>query len=157
MVVGITGHQNIPSNALVFVKTGITRVLRRHIPDLIGLSSLAVGADQLFAETVLEIGGCLHAIIPCKGYDTTFRDPDGLNRFRHLLASAEQVETLSHSRPSEEAFLDAGKRIVNRSQLLVAVWDGRDAKGKGGTADVVRYARDQNTKVVVVWPSGTVR
>jgi hypothetical protein len=46
---------------------------------------------------------------------------------------------------------------VDLSDLLIAVWDGKEAKGKGGTADIVRYARERDTEVVVLWPPGGSR
>lgn len=157
MMVGITGHQDIPDDALAFVKDGIARTLSRCGGDLTGLSCLAAGADQLFAEAVLLNGGRLHVIIPCDEYDTTFKDEESLNRFRHLLARAELVEQLEHGRPSQDAFFDAGRRIVKLSHVLVAVWDGCEVRGKGGTADIVGYGREQQVEVVVIWPSGVVR
>jgi predicted Rossmann fold nucleotide-binding protein DprA/Smf involved in DNA uptake len=156
-MVGLTGHQDIPNAALTFVEAGIARLLRRLGSEFTGVSSLAAGADQLFAQTVLRMGGRLHIIIPCDKYETTFVDDQTLDLFRHLLEKANMVQTLEHARPSEEAFLDAGRRVVELSQVLIAVWDGREAKGKGGTADIVRYARERGTEVVVVWPSGISR
>jgi hypothetical protein len=54
--------------------------------------------------------------------------------------------------PSEEAFWNAGKYIVDHSDLVVAVWDGEAARGLGGTADVVQYALTVGRKVVHVNP-----
>lgn len=157
MVVGVTGHQDIPAAALAFVEKGITSVLRRLGNEFTGVSSLAGGSDQLFAETVLHLGGRLHVVIPCEGYEKTFVNGRALDSFRHLLESADMVETLEHPSPSEDAFMDAGRRVVELSQILVAVWDGQESRGKGGTADIVHYARERRTKVVVVWPSGIIR
>ena len=106
---------------------------------------------------MLQLSWKLNVVIPCLHYDTTFTDEETLNRFRSLLAKANSVETLRHPLPTEEAYLDAGRHIVDLSQALVAVWDGRKAKGKGGTADIVRYARERNVDVTVVWPPGLVR
>jgi hypothetical protein len=157
MMVGITGHQVIPDEALVFVKDSITRTISRFGSDLTGLSSLAAGADQLFAEAVLLNGGRLHIIIPCDEYDKTFKDDESLARFQYLLARAELVEELEHRHPSEEAFFDAGRRIVELSHVLVAVWDGREVRGRGGTSDIVNYAREKQVEVIVIWPSGVSR
>lgn len=157
MRIGITGHQDIPNGALPFVKDGIERTLSRFRSDLTGLSCLAAGADQLFAESILSIGGQLHAIIPCDGYETTFKEKKSLARFRHLLAKAKIVEQLEYRHPSEDAFFDAGRRIVEQSQILVAIWDGQSVKGKGGTADIVSYAREKKIEVVIVWPPGMSR
>jgi hypothetical protein len=46
---------------------------------------------------------------------------------------------------------------VDRSDVLLAVWDGRPARGFGGTGDVVAYARRRGVPVEVVWPRGAER
>lgn len=157
MEVGITGHQSIPENAVRPITSGITQTLSPYGNRLIGLSSLAAGADQLFSEIVLQMGGHLRVIVPCANYEAAFSDEDARIRFRRFLNKATTIETLSYPRPSEEAFLAAGRRIVDLSQLLIAVWDGRKARGKGGTADIVRYARKKKVQVVVIWPIGVKR
>jgi hypothetical protein len=40
---------------------------------------------------------------------------------------------------------------------LFAVWDGEPARGYGGTADVVAYARQLGTPVRIIWPRGARR
>jgi predicted Rossmann fold nucleotide-binding protein DprA/Smf involved in DNA uptake len=156
-VVGISGHQNIPEEALYFVKEGIKQVLDRYGRSFVGVSALAAGADQLFAEEVLRSGGKLHVVLASQGYETSFETHEDLQSFYILLDQADVVETLEHDYPSEDAYLDAGHRVVDLSDELVAVWDGLAARGKGGTADAVHYAREQGKKVVVVWPPGTSR
>jgi hypothetical protein len=122
-----------------------------------GVSSLASGADQLFAKIVVRMGAELHAVIPCAKYESTFFDKRALNQYHKLLQHAGKVEVLNHKDPSQSAFLHAGHRVVDLSQMVVAVWDGLNARGKGGTADIVRYAQEQAKEVVVVWPSGVSR
>lgn len=157
MKIGLSGHQDIPLEAFAYVENGIRRVLSSVTNDLVGICALASGADQLFASLVLEQGGHLHIIIPCQGYETTFTDPDDLERFRQLLGRAGSVEILDYSEPSEDAYLAAGYRIVDISDVLVAVWDGKPARGKGGTGDVVQYARSCGMKVEVIWPQEVIR
>jgi hypothetical protein len=118
---------------------------------------LAAGADQLFAKALLGAGGRLHVILLCYGYEKTFSEQTDLDRFLDLLQRADTIETLDNPFPSEDAFLEAGQRVVDLSELLVAVWDGKVAKGKGGTADVVDYARERGREIVIVWPAGVVR
>jgi len=154
-VIGATGHQTIPPEAASHIASEIDEVLRSR-EELIGVCSLAAGADQLFAEAVLAMGGALHVIVPCERYDETLNGAD-LSRFRELLGSAEVVETLRHPEPTEEAFLAAGHRVADLCQVLVAVWDGEPARGLGGTADIVEYAREAGRGIVIIWPSGVTR
>jgi hypothetical protein len=157
MYIGITGHQDIPDQALSFIKKGIEKKLNQFDEDLIGLSSLAKGADQIFAEKILKQGSNLYAIIPCKNYDQTFTDQKSLEKFTILFKNAIKVEQLEYDNPSENAFLAAGQRIVELSDILLAVWDGKKVKGKGGTADIVNYAMEKKIKVIIIWPQGVSR
>ena len=157
MRIGVTGHQDLPLLALEYVRHGINTVLDDVQDDLVGVSSLAAGADQLFASLVLERGGRLQITLPCKGYEKTFSRPKDLKTFHALLERATTIETLSFEEPSDEAYLAAGCRVVDSSEMLLAVWDGQPAKGKGGTADIVEYARSRGTRLEIVWPAGTAR
>ncbi|MFH9861330.1 hypothetical protein [Streptomyces sp. NPDC017202] len=42
-------------------------------------------------------------------------------------------------------------------RCLLAVWDGKPARGYGGTADVVAYAERTGVAVRVLWPDGASR
>lgn len=122
-----------------------------------GVSSLAVGADQRFATVVLQLGGVLRVVVPSRNYDSTFETPCERDQFERLLDQASHVEYLDNEAPSEDAFLEAGHRVVELCDVLIAVWDGLPAQGMGGTADVVAYARSLGRPVTVIWPAGTKR
>jgi hypothetical protein len=65
--VGITGHQRLDDGeAWTWVANTIREELAKLAPPIVGLTSLAIGADQLFARCVLETGGSIHAIISCR-------------------------------------------------------------------------------------------
>jgi hypothetical protein len=161
MRLGITGHQHIPEEAVAVVREELIELVERSLEEAAippaCVTSLAEGADQMFATLVLKRGGALHVIVPCKRYEESFEAAAGAARFALLLAEATTVETLPFLEPSEEAFLAAGRRVVDLSDQLVAVWDGEPARGKGGTADIVAYARSLGVEVSIVWPDGLQR
>ncbi len=125
--------------------------------QLYGVSNLAEGADQLFAAHVLGAGGSLEAILPCEDYASSLATDDGRACFEQLRRAAGTVRTLPFPKPSEQAFLAAGQALVERCDHLFAVWDGRPARGLGGTADVVAYARARGRPVTVLWVDGVLR
>ena len=153
--IGVTGHQHLPHDAVDFITHGIRGVLGRH-DRIDGYSSLAAGADQLFATEVLAAGGRLHVVIPAADYDTTLGGED-LVRYHQLLGSASTTTQLHFAAPGEDAYEAAGRWIAAESQLLIAVWDGEPARGRGGTADTVAYARSLDHEVQVIWPDGVTR
>jgi hypothetical protein len=41
-----------------------------------------------------------------------------------------------------------GRIVIEQSDLLIAIWDGEEARGRGGTASVVQDARERQLPVV---------
>ncbi|MEU9885480.1 hypothetical protein [Sphaerisporangium sp. NPDC051011] len=155
-VVGITGHQSMPPRARAHAERELSALLAALEAPLVGWSSLAAGADQLFAEILLRLGGELRVVVPSRGYEATFRGPD-LDAYHRLLAAAGVVTVLDFAEPGAAAYHAAGCFVVENSEIVAAVWDGRPARGLGGTADAVRHARDHGREVVVIWPEGVER
>lgn len=155
MKVGITGHQQLPDAALRLVQEQATELATATHVDVI--CSLAAGADQVTARAFLELGGSLEVVLPCLRYEEAFESVDQRQGFERLRARSASVTQLPYPEPSSEAFLAAGLVVVERCELLVAVWDGEPARGIGGTADVVEYARAIGRAVKVWWPEGVDR
>ncbi|MEH3036194.1 MAG: hypothetical protein PGN23_06840 [Sphingomonas adhaesiva] len=149
MRVGVTGHQDREGADWAWTGEAIRRALS-HLPSPIeGWSSLAVGADQLFARTVLELGGTIVTVVPGAWYDGCF-EGDGLRAYHELLARG-TYRTLEGLH-GEDAFLQAGLKVAGESEMLIAVWDGEPARGKGGTADVVAHAVRTGKRVLRIDP-----
>lgn len=157
MRVGCTGHQSLSPVTRQDVAAAIAAVLAAAGEDLIGLSSLAEGADQIFAFTVLASGGQLHAVLPSENYEQSFQSDQARKAFTALLGLASISTTLNFPKPSEDAYLAAGHDVVDHCDILLAVWDGEDAAGRGGTADVVSYARKHGVDTRIIWPPGARR
>jgi hypothetical protein len=153
---GVSGHRVLPAMALKQIITGLREAMTAAGPGLTGVTSLAAGSDQLFAIEVLAAGGQLHAVLPCQNYEKTLKGADR-TKYRQLLDQALTIETLPFEEPSDEAYFTAGRRVVDLCQRLLAVWDGQPARGLGGTADIVTYARKQGREVEVIWPAGVRR
>jgi hypothetical protein len=157
MQIGVTGHQALPPTTRKLVDQALRAILTRWGPKVVGITCLADGADQLFAQAVLAQGGALWVIVPATQYRDGFDNPDAQRAYDDLIAKAERTEQLAHVESTEEAHMAGGKAVVDRSEVLLAVWDGAPARGLGGTADVVAYARERSTPVEVIWPDGCSR
>jgi hypothetical protein len=155
--VGCTGHQSLSPWTRRQVAAEIATYLATIPGKLIGVCSLAGGADQIFAHVLLAAGGHLHAIIPSANSHDSFTHDDDRTAFIHLLEQAAERIDLPFPKPTEAAYMAAGKAVSDASEILLAVWDGKQAQGLGGTADVVAYARQQGRNVIVIWPPGSSR
>ena len=155
--VGITGHRDLSGRTRDAVAAALAAELVALGPRVDGVTSLAEGADQIFADTVLAAGGTLTVVIPCTGYEQSFVSDGGAATYRGLRARASEVIELDYGAPSDEAYWAAGRRVVELSDVLLAVWDGSPSGGVGGTADVVAFARERAVPTTVIWPAGALR
>jgi hypothetical protein len=118
-------------------------------PRLDFVSPLANGADQIAAEAALQLGYRLHAVLPFAADDYRRDMGDDAAKFDELLARAETRLELPGDRSNEtEGYAMAGRATVAHCDLLIAVWDGLKARGRGGTGEVVEMAVAHGTPVI---------
>ena len=105
---------------------------------------------------MLDAGGQLEVIVPAAQYRA------GLPESAHaaydaLLARAAKVDHLDRLESDEDAHMEASRAMPSQADHLFAVWDGKPARGYGGTADVVAEAEGSGIPVTVIWPQGARR
>lgn len=151
MKVGITGHQDLGSLETI---TWLRYQVEKEISNIkidVGYSCLALGADQLFADILLKRNIPFIAVIPCRNYEQTFEE-GFLDKYKFFFTQAFDRIHLDYEQPSELAFLNASKYMINNCEIMIAIWNGLPAKGLGGTADVVAYATKKHKKVIHINP-----
>ncbi len=115
------------------------------------ISPLADGADQLAAGLALDRGYQLETILPFAAdvYATDFTDPQDAARFHDLLGRASCRLELPGDRANQnDAYVSAGRAVVAHADLLIALWDGEPARGRGGTAEIVEHALRRGLPVI---------
>jgi hypothetical protein len=152
MKIGMTGHQNIGSSESIrWVSRMLEDIISRYKIEL-GYTSLAIGADQLFARLLKKYKIQYIAIIPSQRYERTFENKH-LKDYFDLLESAKDIILLDFKEPCEVAYYEAGKLVVDQSDILIAIWNGRNARGLGGTGDIVKYAMGSRKKIIHINPN----
>lgn len=140
-------------------------------PLLTVVSPLAEGADRIVAEAGIELSldpgfardldFALESPLPFARaeYATDFEHGDDEQatrasraEFERLLGKARSVLELDGERDhQEDAYEAVGRTVVRHCDVLIALWDGEPARGKGGTGQIVREA--VRVEVPVVWIS----
>lgn len=152
MKVGITGHQDLGNiETFNWINKSLSELIDSEMIEL-GITCLAIGADQLYAELLLKKNIPYLSIIPSKDYETTFKNGKDKDNYLHFLKKSENIEYLQNDNPNEQAFYEAGKKLVDMADYIIAIWNGKKAKGLGGTGDIVEYALKQNKKVIHINP-----
>ncbi|BBA99040.1 hypothetical protein RVR_5495 [Actinacidiphila reveromycinica] len=157
MRLGITGHRGLPDHAARLVRAALTTVIEQYPPtDLIGVSCIADGPDAWFAEAVLDHGGQIEVVIPAEEYRENLPESHH-STYDALLRRACEVHVTGLKESTSEAHQAGSEILVGVVDLLLAVWDGQPARGYGGTADVVAYAKRTGVPYSVIWPDGATR
>jgi len=156
IVVGVTSHRDLDVAQLRALRVRLVEVLtglRNEFPELslIMLSPLAEGGDRLAAEVALELGAQLIVPMPMpmEIYAEDFATPSSRAQFERLSAQAEVIalpcevadrEELRKPGPlRDRQYLLAGLYVATHCHVLIALWDGSESGGLGGTAQIVRY------------------
>jgi hypothetical protein len=163
--IGVLGHRNIRPDhpglidainavlAAVNYELAALRVLPTRV-CLAAVSSLAEGADRILAREILareaDLGWDtrLEAILPLdkENYREDFGSAESREEFDHLLDGA-IVDVIGPAESRKHSYEAAGQAVVDRSDLVIVLWDGKPARGRGGTAEIRTYALRRNKPV----------
>jgi len=145
--IGVTGHRYLKETGKII--KGVDKALKM-IEGTFGsppimISALAEGADRLVvfrAQSMWE-DTQLIALLPTKldDYLEEFTSLVSKAEINNLIETADQVIKLNEEGSLTAAYLEAGRQILERCDVLVAIWDGQESQGEGGTAEIVALAR----------------
>jgi len=151
----------------------IERGRRENAPPVLYsvLTPLAEGADRLVANVVREFPQSrLDAVLPLveEDYLEDFATEESRREFRELLGLCRRPVRLRKTRIQADArneshagelrraaYESAGHYVVSHCDVLIAIWDGREARGRGGTANIVKYAEEQRRPFIRIWKDET--
>ena len=153
--IGVTGHRVLSEQEKI--EAGVEEAIRRiesAFPSqpLTIVSSLAEGSDRIVARRVLARPGSKLIVplpVPTSEYLSEFNSKDSQEEFQELLQRADSIEEMPETSSRDQAYEAAGEFVLNNSDVLITIWDGGTAQGRGGTGDIVARARERG--VPVAW------
>jgi hypothetical protein len=168
LYVGVVGHRILDDPDAV---AGSVRSVLEHLTDSIRersaghvrirvVSSLAEGADRLVVhEALAHEGASLEVILPVPRVDYVrdFSTVESRDEFMDLLSRASHVLELPSSGDRELAYEEAGRAVLNRADVLLAIWDGEETERRAGTAPAVDRARQTGTPLYWINPKHGAR
>jgi nucleoside 2-deoxyribosyltransferase len=152
-VVGFSGHRQVIDTEAISqaISEALGNLRAKIAGEWLALSSVAEGGDQLFIAEARALGMSWHAILPLPRAEFAKDFPPAeWTQVEAILDQAEHVRVIAENGTREDAYLDCGMATVDGSDVLIAVWDGEPARGRGGTAEVVAYARSLGKPVVLI-------
>ncbi len=153
--IGVTGHRFLMDEEKI--ARGIYEAvikIEQEFPGepLIVVSALAEGTDRLVAKRIMARNQAnLLAILPLAKdeYRKDFKSRESKEEFDRLLSQALEVIEMPECDSRDEAYASAGRFVIEHSDVLIAVWDGKDAQGHGGTGEIVALARRRG--IPIAW------
>jgi len=152
-IVGITGHRILAEQEKI--QRAIDDALRRiqkRFPDqkLRLMTQLAEGADRLVAMQFLahpewKITAVLP--LPLTEYLEDF-SKESRQAFLKLLQQCDEIVSLPDAESREASYEQAGRYVVDRSDVIICIWDGSPEQGRGGTGSIVEHARQKQLPLV---------
>ena len=112
---------------------------------------LATGADQIAAICARSSGYFVRALLPFEAseYRHDFALGEELDGFEQALAAADEIVALPGARTDlESAYVLVGESLVGTADIMIAIWDGEQGRGRGGTAHVVELALQSAVPVI---------
>jgi hypothetical protein len=149
----VTGHRDVPvdnPDLRLVVAEELARLVGELGPaNLTVVSCLAEGADRLVAEVALD-GFDADLVVPLPfapdEYEKDFETAQSRREFRRLLARCTRSlvvgDGLRGVRDRSDHYAAAGAWLVANCDVLMALWDGRPARGVGGTGELVQWVRE---------------
>lgn len=156
LVVGVSGHRAFTHGegpVADLVRAELERLARRHAgKPATCITALAEGADRLVARLARKVlGATIHVCLPmpAKAYAMDFATASSRRAFDTALAKAERIVRApllssgrawrSYSEERNHQYAWGGAYVAGNADVLVAIWDGKPARGTGGTAFVVDW------------------
>lgn len=140
------GYDSLVDARLRNLALAFLREQEDGVPAMV-ISGMAQGWDMAWAEAALALGIPLIAAVPFDGQESRWPEP-AQKRWRGILDQANNVEVISYGEYAAWKMQVRNRWMVNRCDVLVALWNG--AAG-GGTANCVEYAQQQRKPIVNLW------
>jgi hypothetical protein len=159
LMIGAIGHRDLVASELDALRARVREFLdglQRKYPDLrvTLLTSLADGADRLVGDVALSLGVPIVYVLPMPSelYERDF-GAESRAEYREILGSSNVLtlplvgdntaDDVTHPGPARDLqYAWLGAFIAAHCHILLALWDGRENGGSGGTAQIIRFHQD---------------
>ena len=132
------------------LKSDIYGIITEHINNGFDtfVCGMALGSDMYFAEAVLQAKNNypnirLVAEIPFAKQANKWT-MESRNRYEKIRQQCDEWDIFSNTYDSR-MFYERNKEIVNRSDKLLAIWDGDE---EGGTSQTIGLAKDKGITII---------
>jgi len=133
------------------IKKDHANIFNQDDPVINIITAMASGADQIGAKAALKKSMPFQAVLPFfrEEYAADFITKNALIQYENLLAEAQviiELPGIAEDKPL--AYETAGHFIIDKSDILITIWDREKSGGRGGTTEMIEYASKRSIPVI---------
>ena len=155
LIIGVTGHRELCITELPYYREQIRNFLIALLQinrNIVIYSSLTDGADRLIVQEGIQLNISFIAVLPLNIslYSNDF-NVASMIEFETLLLKADRIKIMPvlnnsnngkisvYGPARDKQYERAGRYVVNKSKVILAVWDGEHTGLTGGTSETIKY------------------
>jgi hypothetical protein len=150
--VGIVGHRVLGGEDVHFYVQScchkILSDLKAKYPKVRAISAISEGADSIFAQCAVSLNIELESVIPFQDFKADFGDEVAGERYIRLRRCSDFETKVNFSKRSNLAYRRSMQWVVLKSNILIAVWDGRKIGSIGGTWEAISLCEKLNKAMI---------
>lgn len=131
----------------------IFSTFKKQYPCIRAVSAIAEGADSIFSQIAISSGIQLDTVIPFEKFEADFKDEESRARYTMLRNSSIIENRVKLGDRSSSAYRKSMEWVVFKSNLVVAIWDGKELGSRGGTWDAINLCKALRKRFIHVNPS----
>lgn len=169
--IGFTGHRpnRLSSEHVIAIRSKLLSVFEKIYMemtkseiccktskvDFILVSGMAAGSDLAAIDSAKNLNWRLDLLLPYNRNDfikafSSIKDIEEFTQFLSDASSVTEMDALGLVTSIDESHEALGKYLLDNCNMLVAVWDGGESKGKGGTVDIIEGAIKKGKPVILL-------
>lgn len=154
MIVAFTGHRSqkiggyiIPNPTYDYIKEELIKILQELQPEK-AFTGMALGFDQLAAETCLELNIPFVATVPFINQGKLWTQ-ESKELYYHLVSKTYEVVIVSEGSYSSYKMQIRNEWMINNCDKVIAVWNNDIF---GGTYNCIEYAKQIGKEIIIIDP-----
>ncbi len=155
LILGVTGHRKLLNiDSLINVlHNKLQKLSNTYFFEAI-ISPLADGSDRIVAKILMDDFNA-KLIVPLPFEKNEYKKDFSVisqKEFENFLIRSSRIYETGSLKDTtrNECYLNAGKEVVDQSDLLIALWNGKEANGIGGTGDIMKYAKENKKSILYI-------
>lgn len=152
--IGVVGHRYLggeKENLFVqFLCYKILALLRVKYPEIRAISAMSPGADTIFAQSAILHSIQLELVIPFDDFRKDYKSEGCVEKYDFLRKKACCENVLNFGKRDNYAYKKSMELVVIKSDIIVAVWDGKMVSSECGTCYTMVFCEKLNKTVLVI-------